>query len=988
MTESLQTVIKHKLTIIDGYLKHGFIPIPVNYKLGTYCNHIKSPIGIGWQKTTKENAKQKYHNRLLKDSNINMGVLTGKPSGIIVLDIDNPKEGEKCGKTYISDLESINNEKINTLTATTPNNGMHYFFKYDSKYDKIKGTTKIGGYSIDLRTTGNQVIVYPSEYDTGKYQWINVTEPQEMPKWLYESLIFHLGITSKRKQINNQSQLSHEQTFPDNNITHDVCIYDINDKEKNQYRYMLNNLPQSYAHNFDSWISIGLILKGLYYCSIQKVDLYDLFVEFSKRSSKYNSAECKHHWVKLEYKPGGLTSRSLFYWFHQTNPTDKTRIYIPYTKRFNPIIKFNNTDLFETLNVNEQYIDQSHVTELLKHKYILMKGATGTGKTTFYNKYLFEMMKKDNITSILSIISRVSMVTKQKTDFAKMNVVMNDYENHSGDSLKMICQLDSLTKIDPSIHENGVIFLDEFNSICSYFLSDTLNGKRTKILTRFCKFIKNAKYVFCSDADLSDMSIQTLYDLVTPIDRTNNKDIIFIWNKVKNVNSDVVFYDKEQALKNKIHLNLILNKGFLFASDSKGELDVFVQECKNYCKENNIESRINDFLVYTSLEGSQNDFDNLDTKWKNKFVFYSPKIIYALNYDTIKTDVYGLFKNKSINALQMSQQLNRCRNIDYFGIYIKDTKRPLKYDCIDDVKKEINLKKINVIKLLGERTPKEDNIFNNILYMELYYDDILRSRPKMHLMEILKDKGFKVKYNHDDIDINAKLKKKIKQDLKLEYDTDVEYVIDLLKKNNVPLKIKTKNIHETIQRRMKILKIDDINDIIDDNKMIERLTDDTKFKKYIIFLKATLSDQKFHETYIKYAEYDEKLHNTEFPKIGYVKELEKMLGIKRFQIQDINILQTYGKKLIFTDDPTIISDNIQTVLSLQDNKTLNDILHIYKYKIKPFNTIYDIYTLLIQFYKNTFGVDFLKLKKINDKKFKYIQINKQPIKLKMYDICI
>lgn len=101
---------------------------------------------------------------------LNVGIVTGKKSNILVIDID-IKNGD--GRMSMADFEAKTGSYLPpTVTAKTPSGGIHLFFKYPSEVSNIKG--KIGILpNVDIRADGNQVVVYPSKGDKGNYTWIH-----------------------------------------------------------------------------------------------------------------------------------------------------------------------------------------------------------------------------------------------------------------------------------------------------------------------------------------------------------------------------------------------------------------------------------------------------------------------------------------------------------------------------------------------------------------------------------------------------------------------------------------------------------------------------------------------------------------------------------------------------------------------------------------------------------------------------------------------
>src|SRR5665647_386941 len=123
------------LKSVQLYLDKGLIPIPVRTTEKKYLSKSgleitlsrKSPFGKGWQNTTKENAIQLFTARRANKEPVNIGILTGKPSGIFVVDIDKQDGGVEAWN------QVIKGHDYQTLNQKTPSGGFHYIYKYDER---------------------------------------------------------------------------------------------------------------------------------------------------------------------------------------------------------------------------------------------------------------------------------------------------------------------------------------------------------------------------------------------------------------------------------------------------------------------------------------------------------------------------------------------------------------------------------------------------------------------------------------------------------------------------------------------------------------------------------------------------------------------------------------------------------------------------------------------------------------------------------------
>lgn len=145
------------------------------------------------------------------------GIITGKPSGIMVIDIDAKEttaeekleELKQAAKLTEDDLETINT----TLRVITPNRGYHLYFKYR---EGLTNGSNVGLQAVDVRTQGGY-IVSPHSRAKAKDGTIKQYEPsgdmiQEIPERLFDFLKNHKkkkDPTSNRAKVEGAGGAQH-----------------------------------------------------------------------------------------------------------------------------------------------------------------------------------------------------------------------------------------------------------------------------------------------------------------------------------------------------------------------------------------------------------------------------------------------------------------------------------------------------------------------------------------------------------------------------------------------------------------------------------------------------------------------------------------------------------------------------------------------------------------------------------------------------------
>lgn len=123
--------------------------------------------------------------------NDGVGIVTGRQSGLLVVDIDTAND--KRGDESLLDLEATYGKLPETAEVVTGSGGRHLYYRIGADTPHIANSAGRLGPGIDIRCEGGQVVAPPSIHpETGaRYEWEASSHPDSIvdaPEWLIELL--------------------------------------------------------------------------------------------------------------------------------------------------------------------------------------------------------------------------------------------------------------------------------------------------------------------------------------------------------------------------------------------------------------------------------------------------------------------------------------------------------------------------------------------------------------------------------------------------------------------------------------------------------------------------------------------------------------------------------------------------------------------------------------------------------------------------------
>lgn len=712
----------------------------------------------------------------------NCGIPCGKVNGIMVVDLDLYKLN-KSDSEFIKTFGDDYVEKFDTLTQKTTSGGEHLIFQYDEDFGK--GTNN-ATHQVDIKNDGGYIVGAGSkcfikqdkdkpvsQKRVGQYKVINETNIKPIPTELKEWLI--KNIMSKDKKIIQRKERESKAIKMQSSIGY-YC-YNITEAK---CKSIVSKIPDEYYTEHDKWLIFATAMKSM--------DMGQLFLKMCAEHPKTNYTNPNHPPNVKQYNgiQKHFNINAVEHIFNQavqstkekedgTTETHTYRTYVDYIK-YKPTIK---SKLKEPKKCGEWDKIGKHITLPKNKKCVVIKSDTGTGKTTIVKEYLANQSN----CKFISMVSRISLGEEQYSIFRDAGISCKLYNEEDswfqeGDSM-VIC-VDSLKKIARGNFGEYVIFMDEYNSLIEHlFSSKTLNDRRTQVFQILCNVLKEAKQIFCVDADLQGHTLELLdyldidYDLYINTYQHNKGIKANEYFNIESFTEDLVKSDK-----------------FLMCCDSKSSCIKVAND--NFDKiplTEEEKERFEGLLVFKDDKGyvvvitSDNDkYCSLDSFDR---AIISPKIIYGLD-SQIERDVFCWYEEHTINPRMMVQQIARTRNIKQINyIFFKKIFQQEKFIDIKETHEYI--KKIDdyaVWEMLGSQ--EDNDIWMKVMSVIMYNNDCYDTNKFAHFRNLLHERGVILdsSIGRTGMSTLAKMKKDYKDDQLENFDKDhpkVQEINELLK---------------------------------------------------------------------------------------------------------------------------------------------------------------------------------------------------------------
>lgn len=672
-------------------------------------------------------------------------ILYKVPKNIVIFDIDSKEAHTQINKF----CETSNYKPIITRSFSFSGDEfykLHYYFRID--FDEKINCQQFGNY--DIIHQGGQVAELLRTYiEYDSMPTINKNDYNE----LYTKLN---DISSKPNAItNNIINSAVENTKESHNVGVHNYKYVITDAE---ILDILSLLPVKYNNDrMGGWLQMTTILKQL--------DKKEIWENWSKKSINYDEAKNNATYNSINLKEVYDLDINTIIKILNTEHGHT----LPYIKRYKP-----NEPLIKQTNIQyimgeAEYIDELFTYDtFLNNDTILINSCTGTGKTTSLKTHLIKYLKDatNKHTKIITLTALMSLSDQHEMTFDDLGMVhYKKTELTIADTNIMTVCINSLNKklkmMTKKDMQNTILFIDEVESFLQLSHNKTLNGILKNTFELLIKLIKNCKKIIVADAKIP----KSIFELLkTRPDATK----IFINNKFKKyAGLKAIKINDETIFLNNILNDCNNNNYFLAAYDTIKT----AEDHYNMAISQVPTSEHYKYILITSK--SQFKLINANEQFKNKFVFYSPSIVYGVDFSslTIPQRVYLYVKGNSISPTGFFQQATRCRKIKELLYYGCPINKNAVYVDIEDVKEQTRNFKIvndainNLCKIINEDDEIVfcENSFFKLWTFNEFQNDMYTSNKIAHFEIILREQGFILSELGEIKTIDKKSKKDMRQ---------------------------------------------------------------------------------------------------------------------------------------------------------------------------------------------------------------------------------
>ncbi len=419
--------------------------------------------------------------------------------------------------------------------------------------------------------------------------------------------------------------------------------------------------------------------------------------------------------------------------------------------------KFNEDDVrsrAERLALHFDIPDATATGLITDTPLTLIRSPKGTGKTEWLGR-LVKMFRGAGV-SVLLIGHRRALITATAHRVGLTSYLGElDSETDVGrqgaapTSHYAIC-VDSLPRMDPSVHHYDVVLIDEVEQVFAHLLADTLKEGRREALHTLRHYLKTAKALYVLDADLSSVTVELLH-AVFGAESPAYQAIINQWQPTGRT---VHLYDGSRfdVLAGELAASLNRRERCFVCSNSKKLIEELHSGLVKQV------TRPLRTLLITSENSQKADIQAIIRDIKTKAldydaIFTSPALGTGIDItfedDAQEIDaVFGFFRARINTHFDIDQQLARVRNPKRICVWISPEEFTFESDS-EAIKAELLLSEAQHRQFLridpdGTKVYDQDEFYDTVFSTVTASQRASKNRLRHNFIELRRSNGWTV----------------------------------------------------------------------------------------------------------------------------------------------------------------------------------------------------------------------------------------------------
>ncbi|CAE6688042.1 plasmid replication protein, CyRepA1 family [Paraburkholderia haematera] len=302
--------------------------------------------------------------------------------------------------------------------------------------------------------------------------------------------------------------------------------------------------------------------------------------------------------------------------------------------------------------------------------------------------------------------------------------------NEQPDTHYAVC-LDSVGKLlNPRHRQYDMVIIDESEQVFSHLTGDTMRGKRRECALKLFHYLRSAKSVIMSDADLGQITVDAAFQSVGA-----DTPYRFYLNTYKESRCPVYFYEDDGQLTEEMVQTVKAGGRHFVTTNSKHKAEVLDELLRRECGDSRrvllvTSDTVSDPDVMQFINGVKSEFLNYDVVIASPTMGTGIDITFRDNAQLID-NVFGFFEARVNTHFDIDQQIARVRHPKSIRVWVSPQQFGFETDpnVIRQEAEDNGTLSDALLRIAHDGTPEVDET-----YLSVYANVVSVSRASKNLL--------------------------------------------------------------------------------------------------------------------------------------------------------------------------------------------------------------------------------------------------------------